>query len=53
MRSDYENGSGATDMNHSKRHRAILTLLHQDGTVTIADLAQKLDVSLETVRRDI
>ena len=40
-------------MNHSKRHRAILTLLQQDGTVTIADLARKLDVSLETVRRDI
>jgi DeoR family glycerol-3-phosphate regulon repressor len=40
-------------MNHSKRHRAILTLLQQDGTVTIADLARRLDVSLETVRRDI
>jgi DeoR family glycerol-3-phosphate regulon repressor len=40
-------------MNHSKRHRAILTLLQQDGTVTISDLARKLDVSLETVRRDI
>lgn len=40
-------------MNHSKRHRAILNLLQQDGTVTIADLARKLDVSLETVRRDI
>lgn len=42
-----------THMNHSKRHRAILTLLQQDGTVTISDLARKLDVSLETVRRDI
>lgn len=40
-------------MNHSKRHRAILTLLQQDGTVTISDLARRLDVSLETVRRDI
>ncbi|MBX9457191.1 MAG: DeoR/GlpR family DNA-binding transcription regulator [Rhizobium sp.] len=40
-------------MNHSKRHRAILNLLQQDGTVTIADLARRLDVSLETVRRDI
>ena len=39
-------------MNHSKRHRAILTLLQQDGTVTISDLARKLGVSLETVRRD-
>ena len=44
---------GQEQMNHSKRHRAILTLLQQDGTVTIADLARKLDVSLETVRRDI
>ena len=40
-------------MNHSKRHSDILRLLQQDGTVSIADLAQKLDVSLETVRRDI
>jgi DeoR family glycerol-3-phosphate regulon repressor len=40
-------------MNHSKRHHDILRLLQQDGTVTIADLARKLDVSLETVRRDI
>lgn len=40
-------------MNPSKRHRAILTLLQQDGTVTISDLARKLDVSLETIRRDI
>ena len=40
-------------MNHSKRHNDILRLLQQDGTVTIADLAKKLDVSLETVRRDI
>lgn len=40
-------------MNHSKRHNDILRLLQQDGTVTISDLARKLDVSLETVRRDI
>lgn len=40
-------------MNHSKRHNDILRLLQQDGTVTIAELARKLDVSLETVRRDI
>jgi DeoR family transcriptional regulator, glycerol-3-phosphate regulon repressor len=35
-----------TTMNHSKRHNDILRLLQQDGTVTIADLAKKLDVSL-------
>ncbi|MGZ7215631.1 DeoR family transcriptional regulator, partial [Streptococcus pyogenes] len=40
-------------MNHSKRHNDIIRLLQQHGTVTIAELAKKLDVSLETVRRDI
>lgn len=40
-------------MNHSKRHGEILRLLKEEGTVTIADLAQRLDVSLETVRRDV
>lgn len=37
----------------SKRHRDILRLLERDGTVAISDLARKLNVSLETVRRDI
>ena len=40
-------------MNHSKRHGEILRLLKEEGMVTIADLAQRLDVSLETVRRDV
>lgn len=40
-------------MGPSKRHRDILRLLEQDGTVAIAELARKLNVSLETVRRDI
>ena len=40
-------------MNYSKRHSDILRLLQQDGTVSISDLAKRLDVSLETVRRDI
>jgi DeoR family glycerol-3-phosphate regulon repressor len=40
-------------MNYSKRHSDILRLLQQDGTVSISDLARRLDVSLETVRRDI
>jgi DeoR family glycerol-3-phosphate regulon repressor len=40
-------------MNHSKRHNDILRLLQQQGTITVADLARQLDVSLETVRRDI
>jgi len=37
----------------SKRHRDILRLLERDGTVAIADLARRLNVSLETVRRDV
>lgn len=40
-------------MIHSKRHGEILRLLNEQGTVTIADLADKLGVSLETVRRDV
>ena len=38
---------------HSKRHAEILRLLGEEGTITIADLASKLEVSLETVRRDV
>jgi DeoR family glycerol-3-phosphate regulon repressor len=48
-----ESTADMTDMNPSKRHSDILRLLQQDGTVTIAELASKLGVSLETVRRDI
>src|SRR5690606_8777192 len=40
-------------MNHSKRHGEILRLLQEEGTITIASLAHKLGVSLETVRRDV
>lgn len=40
-------------MNHSKRHGEILRLLQEEGTITIAALADKLGVSLETVRRDV
>lgn len=40
-------------MNHSKRHGEILRLVHEAGTITIADLATRLNVSLETVRRDV
>jgi len=38
---------------HSKRHAEILRLVGEEGTITIADLASRLDVSLETVRRDV
>jgi DeoR family glycerol-3-phosphate regulon repressor len=40
-------------MIHSKRHGEILRLLGEQGTVTIAGLAERLGVSLETVRRDV
>lgn len=37
----------------SKRHGEILRLLRDEGTITISDLAARLGVSLETVRRDV
>lgn len=40
-------------MNFSKRHGEILRLLQEEGTVSIASLADRLGVSLETVRRDV
>jgi DeoR family glycerol-3-phosphate regulon repressor len=40
-------------MNHSRRHGEILRLLQEEGTVTIASLAERLGVSLETIRRDV
>ena len=40
-------------MIHSKRHSEILRLLQEEGTITIADLADRLGVSLETIRRDV
>ncbi len=38
---------------HSKRHTQILRLLDEEGAITISALAEKLGVSLETVRRDV
>ncbi|MBX3582443.1 MAG: DeoR/GlpR transcriptional regulator [Rhizobiaceae bacterium] len=40
-------------MKHSKRHGEILKLIQEEGTMTITRLAEKLGVSLETVRRDV
>lgn len=40
-------------MNLSKRHGEILRLLQEEGTISIASLAGRLGVSLETVRRDV
>jgi len=44
---------GDPEVNHSKRHADILRLVQEAGTVTIAELAARLGVSLETVRRDV
>ncbi|MBX3597784.1 MAG: DeoR/GlpR transcriptional regulator [Rhizobiaceae bacterium] len=38
---------------HSKRHGEIMRLLQAEGTITVSDLAERLGVSLETVRRDV
>jgi DeoR family glycerol-3-phosphate regulon repressor len=40
-------------MKLTKRQAAILTSAQDDGTVRISDLADRMDVSLETIRRDI
>jgi len=37
----------------SKRHGEILRLLEREGSATIAALARQLEVSMETIRRDI
>ncbi len=37
----------------SKRHGEILKLLELDGSMAVSDLAERLGVSLETIRRDI
>lgn len=37
----------------SKRHGDILRLVREHGTMAVAELARRLDVSLETVRRDV
>lgn len=37
----------------SKRHTEILKILDTEGTVTISALAEAMDVSLETIRRDV
>ncbi|KAE8235305.1 hypothetical protein A4X03_0g9828, partial [Tilletia caries] len=41
------------DMPPSKRQREILRVLEHEGSVAISTLARKLEVSLETIRRDL
>ncbi len=38
---------------YSKRHTEILRILREEGTSTIADLARQLQVSQESIRRDV
>lgn len=45
--------SEAKKKDYSVRHGAILTLLEQQGSIGVTELAQHLDVSVETVRRDV
>lgn len=40
-------------MRYSKRHATILRILQEEGTCTIAELARRMEVSLETIRRDV
>ena len=40
-------------MRYGKRHSAILRILQEEGTCSIADLARRMNVSLETIRRDV
>lgn len=40
-------------MVYSKRHGEIMRLLQTEGTITVSNLAERLGVSLETVRRDV
>jgi DeoR family transcriptional regulator, glycerol-3-phosphate regulon repressor len=37
----------------SKRHTELLKILGNEGTIAIADLAARFDVTLETIRRDL
>jgi DeoR family glycerol-3-phosphate regulon repressor len=40
-------------MRYSKRHAEILRIVSEEGTVAISGLADRLGVSLETIRRDV
>ena len=41
------------DVKYSKRHAAILQIVGEEGTCSIAALAQRLGVSQESIRRDV
>jgi len=41
------------DVKHAKRHAAIMQIVGEEGTSTIAELAERLGVSQESIRRDV
>lgn len=41
------------DVKYTKRHASILQIVAREGTCTIADLANRLGVSQESIRRDV
>lgn len=47
------NDQSPKTMKYSKRHSEIMRILRENGTITIADLALKLKVSQESIRRDV
>lgn len=49
MRKSMEN----IDVKHTKRHTAIMKIVSEEGTSTIAALAEQLGVSQESIRRDV
>jgi len=42
-----------SDLKYTKRHVAIMEIVGEEGTVTIAGLAKRLGVSQESIRRDV
>jgi DeoR family glycerol-3-phosphate regulon repressor len=45
--------TGKSTPRHSKRHEEILRIVREEGTSTIAGLADRLGVSQESIRRDV
>ncbi|HFC04671.1 MAG TPA: DeoR/GlpR transcriptional regulator [Rhizobiales bacterium] len=41
------------DVKHTKRHAAIMQIVGEEGTCSIAGLAERLGVSQESIRRDV
>ena len=48
-----QTSEGSPHMSINFRHRDILSLARKEGKVTVEGLAQKFDVTLQTIRRDL